>query len=297
MAEQVSQSGREDQDRFERECYRFYSGVAPENSELLEWFSNPTASPPTLDIKSCRTAAELATTAERTMGADWVNQVMNSEEYYASCVEAKNRARSRAHLDKGAERRLMLFELAVKSQELWGAEEDLGNRRIDEVKRLLNKLLGQFNSDDSLIVLMRGVARLFELQMPSQECMVLEVSVDALSERSDEVKEAFSNFLCSVACLLTNPSSENRSAALRWRIKALISNRTLSYLARSIKESIAAKDLDANVGQNDTSTISVRIERESSVMRCNVDGVKDSEGERSNPCTYCCFSLSKPLSS
>jgi hypothetical protein len=206
------------------------------------------------------------------MGQAWVDAVRNDESYYVACVEAKNRARSRAHLDKGVERRLELHELCVRMQELYG-EEDVAYS-VDDVKRLLGSLLAQFRSDDSLVVLMRGLARHFELQMPASESLVLQVAADALAERSDAVKSALTQCLCSVAKYSSAPSD----AHLRWSTKPAVSNRTLAQLARSIKEAIAAKGLDVAVGANDGSTLSTLSQWPGpgqAPLRLNVDGVKD----------------------
>lgn len=277
-------------DTFERVAYSFYSRGDSSHGKVLEWFVNPSQNANRLDD-------HLIKEVQKHLGNSFIEKVQGDESFYQLCIHAKNRARTKAHIDKGVERIFTLKEICIKSQERYGIEEDSVNRSIDSVKLMLGKLLSAFRRDESLIIIVRGIANYFDIQMTANSCLTVKLTADSLSERNESLQRVLCEFLCSVAVYVPDPSGcESDNTFLSWSTKPLLSNRTLNSLSRNIKECITNKGLDSKVKASDSSVISVETQ-ECSVSRINVDGTKDLDSalcSAQNFNLYCCFSSILP---
>ena len=76
---------------------------------------------------------------------------------------------------------------------------------------------------------------------------------------------------------MTGDGDEERRVCV-WRIKALVSNRTLSSLARQLSVAITSKRLDLRRGTQDDQVICLCDSDDAGIgQRVNADGVRDME--------------------
>jgi len=283
---------------FERVCYSFFSTGKTSSGRVVNWFVGARSGDKEVGMLSCGLeGAEDEKLAIAELGPEFVSCVKTDEAFYGLCVEVKNQARTRAHLAKGAERQFVLREICVSSHQVLGIDEEIGNRDIAKVKSLLHELLLEFRKDDSLIIIIRGIAAFLEAQRAQNVCLTVGITADSLAERSDALKHTLANFLSSIAAFV--PAKDETSPLLMWRSKTTVSNRTLASLSRSVKEAIAAQGLDSTVGKNDASVISFLDDVDLAggrPQRLNLDGTQDVEPPGCSQLSFlpmaCCFSSS-----
>jgi hypothetical protein len=284
---------------FERVCYSFFSSGNTASGKVVGWFVGARSGDKEEGMLSCGLeGAEDEELAIAELGSEFVARVKADEVFYGVCIEVKNQARTRAHLAKGAERQFVLREVCMSSHQVLGIDEEIGNRDIPKVKHLLQELILEFQKDNSLIIIIRGIAAFLEAQRAQNVCLTVGIAADSLAERSDSVKQALANFFSSIAAYV--PTKDETSPLLMWRTKTTVSNRTLASISRSVKEAITSQGLDSTVGKNDASTISFLDDADLAggrPPRTNLDGTQDVEPP--GPCSQlsflplaCCFSPS-----
>ena len=218
--------------------------------------------------------------AAKLLGHEFVKKVKDDAQFKQHVLERKDHARAKAHVLHAQEREWALHERLQQSQEAYGLDEELCNRDIESVQHLLQRLLADFARDESLIVLMRGVHRYLVVQQEPANltrCISVQVGIDSLSQRSNAVQRSFADFLCAICRLVTGDGDKERRVCV-WRIKALVSNRTLSSLARQLNLAIASKRLDLRQGKQDGEVICLRdLDDDGIEPRVNADGVRDIE--------------------
>ena len=224
--------------------------------------------------------------AKKFLGEAFVLQLKRDVALHAACLVRKDRARAKAHTQTAQDSEFALRERIARAQEKFGMDDQLVNRDWEKVAIMLTSFLGEFANDHSLIILARGIYRLLTLQQEKLTyCIVVEICVDSLSQRCELVQKTLVDFLCAIASL-HQPSPGNdqdQRLPLKWRIKPLLSNRTLSSLARRVHDAILEKKLAINRGHHDDQVINFQCD-DNSCRRLNADGVHDLDASLAHSC-------------